>query len=132
MKRILLDTNALLMPEQFKVDIFEDLKRVCNFNFEIYVVKQTIKELEKIKEEGNMNDRRAAAIGLGLIKAKDLKILDEKEGYTDDVIVDLAKEGFIIVTADKELKKRLKSIGAEHITLRQTKHLIFVNKTKGI
>ncbi len=129
MKRILLDTNILLVPEKFKVDIFTELDRICLFKYDLYVLKQTIEELEKIAKEAKLPDRIAARVGLGLIKAKDLKIVNQKEGYTDDIIVDLAKERFIAVTLDQNLKRRLKAINAPHITLRQKKHLIFINDT---
>lgn len=129
MKKILLDTNILLVPERFKVDIFAELNRICMFKYDTYVLKQTVEELEKIVKEAKMKDRIAARVGLGLIKAKDLKIVNQKEGYTDDIIVELAKERFIIVTLDQNLKRRLKAINAPHITLRQKKHLIFIDNT---
>ncbi|MBS3113115.1 hypothetical protein J4418_03465 [Candidatus Woesearchaeota archaeon] len=128
MKKIILDTNILLVPEKYKVDIFEEIKRICDFKYEIWILKQTIIELEKLKTEGKVADKRAASVGFSLIKSKDLKILSENEGYTDDIVVNLAKKGFIAVTQDKELKNRLKKIGAEYITLRQKKYLIIINK----
>ena len=108
MKKIILDTNILLVPEKYKVDIFEEIKRICDFKYEIWILKQTIIELEKLKTEGKVADKRAASVGFSLIKSKDLKILSENEGYTDDIVVNLAKKGFIAVTQDKELKNRLK------------------------
>ncbi len=128
MKKILLDTNFLLIPEQFKVDIFKELDRICDFKYKIYVLKQTVTELEKLKTQGKVSHKRAAAIGFSLIKAKGLKILRQNEGYTDDIIVALAKKGFIVATQDKELKIRLKKLDIQYITLRQKKYLVFVNK----
>ncbi|MFA5141381.1 MAG: PIN domain-containing protein [Candidatus Woesearchaeota archaeon] len=132
MRKILLDTNFLLIPQMFRVDIFEEIRRICDFNYELCVLKQTIDELNKIIKEDKPKHQLAARIGLGLIKAKDLKIVSQKEGYTDDVIVRLAKEDYIIATQDKELKNRLNLINAEYITLRQMKYLIFMNKKKVI
>lgn len=128
MKKILLDTNFLLIPEKFKVDIFTELHQICDFKYQIYVLSQTLEELRKLKNTGNLSDRRAASIGLSLIKSKDLKILSENEGYADDVAESLAKKNFIVATQDKELKNKLKKLKVEYITLRQKKYLILMNK----
>ncbi|MBW2991754.1 hypothetical protein KY345_00870 [Candidatus Woesearchaeota archaeon] len=31
MRKIILDTNFLLIPGQFKIDIFSEIRRICDF-----------------------------------------------------------------------------------------------------
>lgn len=126
MKKILLDTNFLLIPGQFKVDIFSELDRICDFSFEIAVLDRTIEELKSIYEKQKGKDKRAAKLALGLLDAKKLAIIktDDKEKSTDGAILDIAKaKGFIVATQDMELKKRLKESGVRCVYLRQKSYL---------
>ena len=50
MEKILLDTNFLLIPSQFKVDIFSEIKRICNFSYKLYVLDKSVGELNYIIE----------------------------------------------------------------------------------
>jgi len=107
MQKIILDTNFLLIPGQFKVDIFRELDSLFGV-YEIYIVEGILAELEKIQRTGNTRDKRAAALGIQLLKTKALKILKSPQGHVDDVLLQKASQGFLIATQDKELKKQLK------------------------
>ena len=50
MKKIMLDTNFLLIPFQFKVDIFSEIERICNFNYKLCIFEQSLEELNKFCE----------------------------------------------------------------------------------
>lgn len=119
MKKIILDTNFLMIPSQFKVDIFSEIDRIMNNQYELYVVKGTIDELNNIIEKQRGKHKLAAKLALQLIKAKGLKILYINQKPVDDVLVKLSKE-YIIATQDKELKKRIKN---NKIILRKKKKL---------
>jgi len=126
-KRIILDTNFLLIPIQFKVDIFSEIDRICSFNYQICVLDKSVSELENIMKNQKGKSKRAAEIALGLIKPKNIKIIPTKdmEKNTDDIIVEIVnKNEHIVATSDKELKKRLKQKGISLISLRQKKYLI--------
>ena len=115
MKKIILDTNALIYFVKFKIDFMEELRRICDFNFEVYVLNKTIDELEKLKKK----------LALELIKGKNLKILNIAEGKNvDDILIKMSKLGYIVVTQDKELKEKLQK---PFITIRQKKYLFMVN-----
>ena len=49
-KKIILDTNFLLIPAQFGVDVFTGLEELCDFKFELYLLDKSLKELKNIKE----------------------------------------------------------------------------------
>ena len=129
MKKILLDTNFLMICFQFRVDIFTELDRVCNFDFKLFVLDKTIEELEKIVGEQKGKNKEAAKIALKLIAIKKINIIKTKSNIkTDDVIRDVAaKDNYIVATQDKDLKRRLINQGASVIVLRQKKVLAIIN-----
>ncbi|MEA3429786.1 MAG: nucleotide-binding protein [Nanoarchaeota archaeon] len=123
MKKIILDTNFLLIPGQFKVDIFDEIRRICDFQYKLYIVDKTIDEINSIIETAKKSaDKRAAKLALELIKAKDINIIcTKKDKSVDDLILDLLDNGcYIVATQDKPLKTRIKS---NIISLRQKKYL---------
>lgn len=125
MRKILLDTNFLLIPLQFKVDIFSEFERICNFNYKIYILDKTLEELNKIIETQKGKNKDAGKFALKLVKLKKLNIIKTtKNIHTDTLIVETAKNEYIVATQDKLLKKRLKSEKIPIITLRQKKYLI--------
>ena len=129
MKKILLDTNFLMICFQFRVDIFTELDRVCNFDFKLFVLDKTIEELEKIVGEQKGKNKEAAKIALKLIAIKKINIIKTKSNRkTDDVIRDIAaKDNYIVATQDKDLKRRLVNQGNSVIILKQKQKLAVIN-----
>lgn len=124
MKKIIIDTNFLLIPFNFKVDIFSEIDRICDFSYEVCILKGTLYELNNIINNQRGKDKVAARMAIDLIKQKDLKMLDNSENeYLDDSILKLANKDTIVATQDKELKKRLKKKGIQVIILRNKKYL---------
>jgi len=126
MKKIILDTNFLLIPAQFNIDIFAEIDRIMLEKYSLFVLDKTIDELKKLIKDKHQKqkDKRASSLALQLIKAKKLKILKTKQDLSvDDLIVNL--KGHIIATQDIGLKRRLKAKKVKIITLRAKKKLIF-------
>ncbi len=122
MKEIILDTNFLLYLMQFKIDLESELDRICDFTYRISVLKGSITELERLINESKLFEKRLIKLALSFIKQKGLNII-EKQGYVDDLLVEMDPETSIIATQDKRLKKRLKDKGFKIITIRQKKYL---------
>lgn len=122
-KHIILDTNMLMAITQCHVDIFSELRRVCDFPYDISVLDKTLSELGRITKAASGADKRAANIATSLIKnAKDITLLVTPSAISaDDALTELSHKGYIIVTQDAALKKRLKR---PYITLRKKQHLI--------
>ncbi|MBT3395468.1 hypothetical protein HOA59_02770 [archaeon] len=118
MKTIILDSNFLMLPFQFKIDIFSELERICEFKYEIAIIDRTIDELNDISKA----ESKAA---LKLIEIKQVKLIKtDKNTIVDNLIMDIVdKEKHIVATQDKELKQRLKEKNIPIITLRQKKYL---------
>ncbi len=125
MKKILLDANFLMMPAQFKVDIFSEIERLCGFPYELVVPEVVVKELEKIK--AGQKGSAAARLALQLLEAKSVKVVRSKNKTlknADKIILDTAnKEEYIVATQDKALKRLLKQKKVPLIVLRQKSHL---------
>ncbi len=118
--KVLLDTNALMVPGQFRIDIFEELEALGYRRF--LVPRPVLNELEALASLAeSRRDRAAARIGLALAGRCELV---EAAGEADQVLVDLAlKAGAAVFTNDKELKKKLSTRCVTVIHLRQRRRL---------
>ncbi len=124
--KIIIDTNFLLIPAQFNVDIFSELKRICDFRYEMCIMEGTIAELEKIQKDESQkgSDKRAAKMALSLLKKQEYKIIKSGIEHVDDAILDYCeKHECAVATQDALLKKRLKEQGSKIIILRSRKFL---------
>ena len=125
MKRIILDTNFLMIPSTHTVDIFTELQRICHFPYELCALEPTLKELESLAKNASGKDKMAAQLGLKLIKAKDIKIIPGKPALVDDILAELSQDpDVIIATQDRALKQRLKYT---KVVLRQKKYLALID-----
>ncbi len=120
MKKIILDTNFLMLPFQFKVDLFKEIDRIIDEKYEIFIVDKTKEELEKLIKGGKEKERKAAKLALQLIKKFNIKIINTQGNNVDDIIIQLKDKDTIVATMDIELRKRL---GGDVIVLRQKKYL---------
>jgi uncharacterized protein len=119
--KVILDTNALMVPEQFGVDIFSELLRLGYAEWQVpAAVLGELRSLAKMADKGR--DKIAARVALGLAKGCDA--VGEDNFDADGAIVKLALEtGAAVFTNDKALKKRLFSKGITVIYLRQGRYL---------
>ncbi len=127
--KVIMDTNALMVPEQFKVDIFSELQRLGYV--ECVVPEQVLRELRFLSSEADKGlDKIAARVGLGL--AERCKVVGDVSGDADHAIENLAvRENAAVFTNDKPLKKRLFSKGITVIYLRQCRYLEATKKGFG-
>lgn len=116
-----MDTNALMVPEQFRVDIFSELARLGYVEY--IIPHQILEELKALTTKGDKGlDKVAARVGLGL--AERCRVVDDVAGNADNAIENLAvRENAAVFTNDKALKKRLFSKGITVIYLRQGRYL---------
>ena len=112
---------------QFKVDIFSELKRICDFPYELFIIDKTINELESIIEEQKGKHKAAAKLALAIIKNKKIKKIKTKEGTVDELILGIADKDTVVATQDMELKRKLRKKRVSLIVLRQKKYLVFID-----
>ncbi len=119
--KVIIDTNALMVPEQFGVDIFNELQRLGYVQW--IVPAQVLGELRSLATKADKGrDKIAARVALGL--SERCRIVGEDNFDADQAIEELAiSEGAAVFTNDKALKKRLFSKGITVIYLRQGRYL---------
>jgi rRNA-processing protein FCF1 len=122
MRKIYLDTNSLMAVGEFKIDIFDELEKCCDFEFKLQILQGTLDELEKIMKTQRGKYKRAAKLAISLISVKRIMV-DPAEGYVDDVLVQKSRRGLLVLTQDVILKKKLKK---PYLTIRQKKKIIMV------
>ncbi len=122
-KKILLDTNFLLIPAQFKVDIYSELERICPFKYELCVLDKSLDELNNIIKTQKGASREAGKLALAILRLKKPKVLKTtSKQYVDSIILGL--KGYIVATQDQALRRALRAKGTQLITLRQKKYLV--------
>ena len=78
-----------------------------------------------IKEEENLTLKKEVKIAREAMEKNNVEIIEIKGENADKSLENASKEGFIVVTNDKELKKNIKSFGGKVIYLRKKKLLEF-------
>ncbi len=119
-RRIILDTNFLLIPAQFRVDIFSEVQRISDFKYRLFILDKTRDELNSISEKQRGKSREAAKLALQMVNKFGIEQIKTGEGKVDDLLREESrKEGTIIATQDAELRRTLKNV----IFLRQRHYL---------
>lgn len=110
---VILDSNALLMVFQFRINLESELNRILG-SYEIVVPTTVKNELKTLKD-------KHAKIALSF--SEKYRTISAN-GNTDDSIIELAeKEKGVVVTNDKILKKRLREKNIPVVFLRSKTHL---------
>ncbi|MDP2900974.1 MAG: nucleotide-binding protein [Candidatus Bathyarchaeota archaeon] len=122
---VVLDTNFLLIPIRFGVDVRAELGRVVEASFVLTVTPAVLEELRRLEDKVKASE--AKDIRFALDFASQMKVIDDilAEGEeVDDQLLRLAVErGYIVATTDGGLRRRLREKGLPVVFLRQTRHL---------
>jgi rRNA-processing protein FCF1 len=106
--KILLDTNFLLVPYQFKLDIFKEMRGVLEGQYSYVVPSGVIRELKKLGE-GKGKEGAAARFGLKLLGMMEHEEIESSGNNVDNWILEYAqKEGLVVATNDRALREKLK------------------------
>ncbi len=125
MKKIILDTNFLMIPFQFKVDIISEIDRICDVKYSLCIIDLTLKELKGIVEKQKGRNKDAAKLALKLIALKGFRLIKSgKVKDADSAILEIATKDHVVCTQDMNLKRKLREKGIRIITLRSRKHLV--------
>jgi len=121
-KKVIVDTNALIFAVQNKTDLTQEIERqMAGHKFRIIIPFPAIQELNKIAEskKAGIKNRMNARVALLMIenwkKNNKVEVIgkEEKPGIADKwIIKNIRKDqGFIVITYDRELKRHLKEKG---------------------
>jgi rRNA-processing protein FCF1 len=120
--QVILDSNFLFVPLQFKIDIFEGITNLLNQRFEPVILSPIYRELQKMAEKSSPKLRKQASLALKLAEKCSIVDVEKREEETnDDVIVRVAAQWdrCPVATNDRELRKKLRNINVPVIYLRQ-------------
>jgi len=122
---VILDSNALFVPLQFRIDIFEEIRRLLNRNVEFVLLSSVKRELEMLATKDSPKIRREALFALKLAeKCKYVPVENDGELTVDDAIVRVAKKwSSPVFTNDIQLKRKLRDISVPVIYVRQKSRL---------
>lgn len=124
---VILDTNFLLVPGQFGVDVIGELHRILDVKFEIGIPDVVRQELEVIERKSRGRDLIAIRMAKSIIERfGTIKVGRYGEKPTDELILEFALKtpNVIVCTNDKGLKKKLRERGIPVVYLRQRKILV--------
>ena len=138
MTTVVLDTNALMMPVECDVRVFEELDRLLP-GADLVTPAAVVAELEKLRES---NGAEGVAASVGRDLAERCRVVETAASYADDAVVELATadarretgaepepeagdgdgpggtEETLVVTNDRPLAERLRERGVRVIGLR--------------
>ncbi|WP_230742880.1 type II toxin-antitoxin system VapC family toxin [Methanooceanicella nereidis] len=118
---MIIDTNGLMVPAQWGVDIFNELEALGYDEF--VTPSAVVEEIEKLKGKVKGRDRTALAIAREMLKKCEII---EAQGFADDVVIEVAKSlNAPVFTNDAGLRARLKKEGIRSIYLR-AKHKLAI------
>lgn len=123
--KVILDANFFFVPSQFNLDIFEELPKLLNRRFKPILLSSTRKELQGLAESRSPKKQNQAHLALRLAEKCSFVPIEKASDETyDDVIVRVAVVWKSpVATNDRELRKRLRSVGVPVIFLRQKHRL---------
>ena len=120
-----MDSNALFVPLQFKIDIFSEVERLLNRNVNFILLSPVKRELELLAIKESPKIRRQAAYALKLAEKCNYVVVDSSERLlTDEAITKVAKAwNTPVFTNDSQLRRRLRDISVPVIYVRQKSRL---------
>ena len=122
--KILCDTNFLLIPLRFGVDVFTEADEVLNDLTEFYVSSRVLDEINLLRKNARPSLDKELLFALKMTEQCVL-IEDESEIEVDDSLIQLAKkDDMVLGTTDSELRKRARGEGVKVIYLRQRRYLV--------
>jgi len=121
---VIMDSNALFVPLQFKIDILDELGRLLNRHFELILLSQVRSEIEMLASERSPKIRKMAAFAMQFAeKCKYVEVPFSAETVDDAIIHVAAKNRTPVFTNDAQLRKKLRDISVPVIYVRQKSHL---------
>lgn len=117
--KILLDTNFIILSLKHHIDIFEELTRIIDDKYQVFVLKKTIDELKNLYEKKKGKEKTEMKISLQFVTPllnNKIKVLD-LDGYADRLLIELGAD-YVIATNDREIQEQV----SQYIFIRQEKY----------
>jgi rRNA-processing protein FCF1 len=122
--KVILDSNAFFSSLQFRIDIFEETRRLLKRNIEFILLSSVKSELETLASSKGTKEGKQAGYALKLAESCSFIKVDDHGEEADEVIIRKAKEWKALVFSnDRLLKKKLRDISIPVIYVRQKSRL---------
>ncbi|HUK28096.1 MAG TPA: hypothetical protein VLV31_06710 [Candidatus Acidoferrales bacterium] len=122
--KVILDTNFLMIPFQFNLDVFQEIEYLLQKKVDFVVPSSVKSELTGISARGGEG---AAEASLALQLASRCRVvevtLNPGESVDDAIVKASQKLSAVVATTDIELKKRLRDINVPVVYLRDKSKL---------
>ena len=126
--KVLLDANALMMPAQFQLDLFGELRELLGA-YEPLILQGVRKELEGLSHE---KGRNGAAARHGLSVGEKCTLVESEDsgsGTVDSQLIEYAtRRNCMVVTNDRGVRDALLARGLCVISLRKQKKLEIIRR----
>jgi len=124
---VVIDTNFIVVPAQFGIDIFTQAEAVLERSVRFEILSSVVSEIETLSEKASATERRWFRIAKDFIdRCQVIEYESTMQGLSvdDEVLEYLTGTGHILATNDKELKKRARDRGISVLMLRGKKRLM--------
>jgi rRNA-processing protein FCF1 len=122
--KVILDSNFLMIPFQFNLDVFQEIEFLLQKKVDFIVPSAVKSELTGISSRGGEG---AAEASLALQLASRCRVvevtLDANETVDDAIVKASQKLGAVVATTDIALKKKLRDINIPVVYLRDKSKL---------
>ena len=125
MRRIILDTNFIIDFVKWKIDLIGELKRICDFSFQLFIPDAVMTELNAFPPRS----KEGQAYKVAMLVLKNAIVISTRGGLADDVLVRLASKMDIVATQDQALKRRLRASGVGVVVIREKGYLALIDRT---
>jgi rRNA-processing protein FCF1 len=122
--KILCDTNFLLVPIRFGVDIFHESEKTLKDATRFYVSSRVLDEINLLEKKAKPKFKKELAFAKKMAERCNL-IYDSSCSLVDESLIHLSHEmGMILATTDSVLRKKARYEGIKVLYLRQRRYLI--------
>ena len=124
---VVLDTNFIVMPAQFGMDIFTETQNTLERSVNFVILTSVISEIETLAEKSSKTEKRWFRIAMDFVER--CQIIDyqpSKSSLTVDeqLLEYLSETGYILATNDRKLKYSARKMGISVLMLRGKKRLM--------
>jgi rRNA-processing protein FCF1 len=122
--KVILDSNFLMIPFQFNIDIFQEIEYLLQKKVDFVVPSAVKVELTRISSRGGEGASEASLALQLASRCRVVEVTLEPQETVDDAIVKASQKlGAVVATVDIDLKKRLRDINVPVVYLREKSKL---------
>ncbi len=115
------DSNMLVAICTLKVDVFSEVRKMLG-RAEFIIPEQVVDEIDRLTAQGKKM-ASACKIALEAAQKANAHTVKVNARNADEALLRLAETGAVIATNDRNLRRRVKSVGGKTLFVRQGRFL---------